>query len=258
MSSSKPVSRPASDLYADEHLAQFYDVQAAARADFAYCEKLAREAASVLDLGCGTGVLAARIALAGGTSKRIVGADPAKAMLDIACARQGGENVRWVEAGAETLDLDERFDLIMLTGHAFQVFLTSDQQRAVLATIARHLTPTGCFIFDTRNPAFPARKERTKEETLHQFEHAGQGTVEKWNVSTYDEGSGILTFSNGYRILKTGKTHEAQEQIRYTPKEEVAALIVNAGLAVESWLGDWEGAPFHAEAKEIIPIGKLA
>lgn len=258
MSPSKPASRPASDLYADEDLAQFYDVQSAARADFAYCEDMARDAASILDLGCGTGVLAARIALAGGTTKRIVGADPAKAMLDIAGAREGGEKVQWVQAGAETLNLDERFDLILLTGHAFQVFLTSDQQRAVLATIARHLTSTGRFIFDTRNPAFPARKERTRDETLHQFDHAKHGTVEKWNVSVYEELSGILTFSNGYRILKTGKTHEAQEQIRYTPKEEIAALIADAGLTVESWLGDWEGAPFHAEAREIIPIGKLA
>lgn len=262
MPTSKPVSRPASDLYADQNLAQFYDVQPAARDDFAYCEKLAQGASSILDLGCGTGVLATQIAKANNSAKRIVGADPAKAMLDIAAAResdnQDGDKVRWVEAGAETIDLDERFDLIMLTGHAFQVFLTADQQRAVLATIARHLTPTGRFIFDTRNPAFPVRKERTKHETLHQFENAKHGTVEKWNVSTYDEASGILTFSNGYRILKTGKIHEAQEQIRYTPKEEVAALIADAGLSVESWLGEWDGTAFHREAREIIPVGKLA
>lgn len=179
-------------------------------------------------------------------------------MLDIARAREAGDKVKWVEASAETLKLDQRFDLIMLTGHAFQVFLSHDQQRAVLATIARHLTPTGRFIFDTRNPAFPARKERTREETLHQFEHGEHGTVEKWNVSTYDEASGVLTFSNGYKILKTGKTHEAQEHIRYTPRQDIAALIAEAGLTVESWLGEWDGAPFHEEAREIIPIGKLA
>lgn len=258
MPASERSPRPASDLYADKDLAQFYDVQPDARMDFAYCERLAQGAASVLDLGCGTGVLAARIANTCSDAASIVGADPAKAMLDIAAAREGGAKVRWVEASAEALDLDERFDLIMLTGHAFQVFLTIDQQRAVLATIVRHLTPTGRFIFDTRNPAFPARKERTREETLHQFEHADHGTVEKWNVSTYDETSGILTFSNGYRILKTGKAHEAQEQIRYTPNDELAALIADAGLGVESWLGSWDGVPFHREAREIIPIGRLA
>lgn len=255
---SSPACRPASDLYADENLAQFYDVQPAERADFAYCETMAQSAASVLDLGCGTGVLATRIALSGSNARRIVGADPAKAMLDIAGAREGGEKVQWVEAGAETLALDECFDLILLTGHAFQVFLTKAQQQAVLATIARHLTPQGRFIFDTRNPAFPARKERTRQETLHQFEHGDHGPVEKWNVSTYDAGSGILTFSNGYRIVETGNVHEAEEQIRYTPKEEVAALIAQAGLAVDSWLGDWEGAPFHGQSREIIPLGRLA
>lgn len=228
-----------------------------ARADFAYCEKLAHSAASILDLGCGTGVLATQIARVSDGRKSITGADPAAAMLDIARKREHGDKVRWIEASAETFSLDERFDLIMLTGHAFQVFLTSDQQRAVLATIARHLTAKGRFIFDTRNPAFPARKERTRAETLHQFEHEEHGAVEKWNVSTYDEASDILTFSNGYRILSTGKTHEAREQIRYTARQDIAALITEAGLAVETWLGEWDGSPFHAEAREIIPIGKL-
>lgn len=250
--------RRASDLYADENLAQFYDVQPSARQDFAYCEKLAHGAKSVLDLGCGTGVLATRLAQASRGAMHIVGADPAGAMLGIARAREGGDMVEWVEASAETLKLDQRFDLIMLTGHAFQVFLSDDQQCAVLATIAEHLAPMGRFVFDTRNPAFPARKERTREETLHQFEHEAHGTVEKWNVSTYDEASGILTFSNGYAILKTGKTHEAQEQIRYTPRQDIAARIAEAGLTVESWLGEWDGMPFHEEAREIIPVGRLA
>jgi len=37
--------------------------------------------------------------------------------------------------------LGRRFDLVVLTGHAFQVFLTDDDQRAVLSTIAEHLAP---------------------------------------------------------------------------------------------------------------------
>lgn len=256
MPGSAVVPRQTSDLYADKNLAQFYDGQNTGRADFAYCRKLAEGAPSVLDLGCGTGVLATQIALSGSAGRRIVGSDPAKAMLDIAVTRDGGDRVAWVEASAETFNLEERFDLIMLTGHAFQVFLTRDQQQAVLATIARHLSPTGQFIFDTRNPAFPARKERTREETLQQFEHDDLGPVEKWNISTYDEKSGILSFSNGYRILKTGEVHEAEEQIRYTPKDVIAALIEEAGLTVESWLGDWGGTAFSAEAREIIPIGR--
>ena len=151
------------------------------RDDFAYCLGLAKDAASVLDLGCGTGELAA--ALAGGRS--VTGVDPAAAMLEIARGRPGGEPVTWVVADARSVRLDRRFDLVLLTGHAFQVFLTADDQRAALATIAAHLAPGGRFIFDSRNPDAPGRKERTREETLRRIDHprlGADGGLERFDL----------------------------------------------------------------------------
>lgn len=255
---SAPSVRITSDLYADADLAQFYDGPARDRSDFAYCEQLATAASSVLDLGCGTGELATRIALSSKLAKRLVGVDPASAMLAIAQQRDGGDQVKWVEASAEVFELDERFDLVMLTGHAFQVFLTDEQQRCVLRTIARHLSADGRFVFDSRNPAFPGRKDRTREETIQRIDHPTHGAVEKWNISQYDDETGLLTYINGYRIIDTGDVYEAQDQIRYTPIDVLSARIAEAGLAVETWLGDWDGSPYHAEAKEIIPVGRLA
>jgi SAM-dependent methyltransferase len=49
----------------------------------------------VLDLGCGTGMLACRIAAAG---LPVVGVDPAAGMLRVARARPGSERVTWVGA----------------------------------------------------------------------------------------------------------------------------------------------------------------
>jgi SAM-dependent methyltransferase len=104
----------------------------------------------VLDLGCGTGMAAVRIAAAG---FEVTGADPSLSMLAVARCRQGTERVRWVHAAGQTLDLAQRFALIYMTGHAFQALLTDEDAVAVLRNAGRHLAPGGRLAFDTRNPA---------------------------------------------------------------------------------------------------------
>lgn len=244
-------------LYDDPNLAQFYDAANRWDADFDYCASLAENAESVLDLGCGTGEFAS--ALAGSARiKRIVGVDPAAAMLDIARMRPGGDRVTWVQGDARSVRLGARFDLVVLTGHVFQVFLETGDQRAVLATIAAHLKQGGRFIFDSRNPASGIKENRARHDAVRRFEHPRLGEVEAWNVSSYDPHTCVLTYENGYRLLRTGQDYSGSARIRYTSQEELADLIRSAGLTVERWLGDWQGNPYHAGAKEIIPLGRLA
>jgi ubiquinone/menaquinone biosynthesis C-methylase UbiE len=89
---------------------------------------LAKGRRAILDLGCGTGVLAA--ALARKPDCLVVGVDPAAAMLALAKQRCGGASVSWVLDDARTARLNRHFDLVLLTGHAFQVFLTPDKEAA--------------------------------------------------------------------------------------------------------------------------------
>jgi ubiquinone/menaquinone biosynthesis C-methylase UbiE len=240
-------------LYRDPNLAQFYDVANEWSVDFDYCMALAADATSILDLGCGTGELAVALA----QNRRVTGVDPAAAMLDIARKRPGGNDVAWVQADARSVRLDDRFDLVLLTGHVFQVFLTNEDQRAALSTIAAHLKPNGRFIFDSRNPALRTWENRNRHNSLHQLVHPQLGKIKTWNETSYDESSNILTYENSYRVLDTGKTFSASAQIRYTPQVDLAGMIDAAGLVVEKWLGDWEGNPYHPAAREIIPIGRL-
>lgn len=68
-----------------------------------------QEGAHVLDVACGTGVLARSALARTGTSGRIVGADPAPGFL--AVAQETEPAIDWVLCGAEALDVDdEAFD----------------------------------------------------------------------------------------------------------------------------------------------------
>jgi len=239
-------------LYRDPNLVEFYDIENDGRDDFDFCVGMARDARSVLDLGCGTGLLAASLA----DGRRVAGVDPAGPMLDVARSRAGGERARWVEAAAQDVRLGETFDLVLLTGHAFQVFLTDDDALKVLKTIAAHLAPGGRFIFDTRNPAYRAWETWIPGASERMVTHPVHGAVKAWNDVQYDPATAVATYQTFYEIAATGKTLSASSQIRFIGKDRLEALMGEAGLKADRWLGNWRGAAWEAGSKEIIPIGR--
>ena len=94
-----------------------------------------REGERLLDVGCGDGVLPARLAASGAT---VVGADASVELL--AAARERGLDVR--EADAQALAFEAEFDAVF-SNAALHWMLRPD---AVLAGVARALRPGGRFV----------------------------------------------------------------------------------------------------------------
>jgi ubiquinone/menaquinone biosynthesis C-methylase UbiE len=244
----------ADSLYSDPHLAQFYDIENGWAEDLEYCKNLAVGCASVLDLGCGTGLLAASLARQDGCEA--VGVDPAEAMLSIAARRSGGERAQWIQGDARNIRLNRRFDLVVLTGHAFQVFLTDEDRASVLRTIASHLKPEGRFVFDCRNPEVEAWKNWTPAKSTRQIEHPTLGRVVAWNDVSHDADGGIVTYGTYYKVVANDRLYSSQSKIAFPSQDQLSALISDAKLAVQTWLGDWSGAPYTPLASQIIPVGR--
>lgn len=240
-------------LFHDPELVQFYDAENGWGDDTRYCHRLAQKARSVLDLGCGTGLLATAM----GEGRDVWGVDPAAAMLDVARGRNGGSSVTWVEADARTIRLDRRFDLVLMTGHAFQCFLADDDMRAVCATIAAHLAPGGTFIFDSRNPTREEWREWGPDASRRHFDLPPHGRIEAWNDVRHDPRTGIVTYDTFYRN-DAGRLWTATAQIRFAPQKLIAACLDHAGLTVDRWMGDWQGGVWKGTSDEIIPVGRGA
>ena len=141
----------ADEEFSDPRLAVLYDLFCPweDRGDFAFYLPVVMSARAVLDVGCGTGALLRR-AREDGHTGRLCGLDPAAAMLEVARERR---DIEWVAGDLATAPhWDREFDLVVMTGHAFQQLLGDEEVRVALAAIAAALTDEGAFVFETRNP----------------------------------------------------------------------------------------------------------
>jgi ubiquinone/menaquinone biosynthesis C-methylase UbiE len=93
----------------------------------------------VLDVGCGTGILAARIEREL-RPEVVYGCDPSEGMLSRARARS--RDVRWLHGCAEQVPLDDAALDAVITTEAFQFF----DQPAALDEFARLLEPGGIVV----------------------------------------------------------------------------------------------------------------
>lgn len=109
---------------------------------------------AVLDIACGTGVLARQVLSIVGPQGRVVGVDPAPGMLAAAAEVEPG--IEWIAGSAEDLPLqDAQFDRVL---SQFGMMFFSDRAKAV-AEMHRVLRPGGTVavaVWDdvVRNPGY--------------------------------------------------------------------------------------------------------
>lgn len=247
-----------SDHYNQPDLANLYDDENVWDASAEFYLDLARRLGvrTLLDIGCGTGTVTRGIAAA--TGCKAVGVDPAAPMLAVARRNTKDESVEWIEADARTVRLGRRFDLIIMTGHAFQGLVTEADQAALLATIAAHLNAEGRFAFDTRNPAAKEWLEWTPDLSRRVVDTKAYGAVEMWDEPQMNEATHILDIASHYRFLSSGKHLRSDFRLRFSTQAELASAFQRAGLAAESWFGDWDRTPFAGDKREIIAVGRAA
>lgn len=243
------------DHYNQPELAIVYDDENGwdASADFYRDLALRNGAKTLLDLGCGTGTVTRGILTA--TDGSGVGVDPAKAMLDVARRKTRDEQVEWIQGDARTIRLGRQFDLIVMTGHAFQSFLTEADQSAVFRTVAAHLAPDGRFAFDSRNPAARAWLEWVPGPSNRVVDTTAYGAVEIWNEAKMNPDR-ILDVVEHYRILSSGQRLRSDFRLRFSAPEELWDGMMAAGLAVEHCYGDWDLSAVTPDAREIIIVAR--
>jgi SAM-dependent methyltransferase len=174
-------------------------------------------------------------------------------MLAVGRRRPGGERVAWVEGDARDVALGRPFDLIVMTGHAFQVFLTDADIGAVLATARAHLAPGGRFAFETRNPAARAWEGWTPDRTRRRVV-PDHGSAVETHIAVTAVADGIVRFETHHRFAADGTVLVSRSALRFLDQPALATHLAHAGFSDTRWISDWDGSSFRPDSREIIAL----
>ena len=235
--------------YQDARFAAIYELANPLATDAGFYLSLAGEQpCTVLDLGCGTGTLCCALAERG---HEVTGVDPAAAMLSVARAKPYSERIEWVESSAQTYRSNRHFDLIVMTGHTFQVLLSDTDALAVLDTMRGHLSEHGMVAFETRNP----RIDWIREWQWRRRTFSGGKILEELKVTAAN--GEFISFETSYRLPDTTVT--TSSTLRFPSREHIQSLIERSGLTVRDVFGDWNAGPFDpACSREIIFVAEIS
>ena len=237
--------------YRDYRLAEVYDLDNPWAEDFEFYLTLTESGpCSVLDLGCGTGTLCCALAQRG---HQVTGVDPAAPMLAMAARKLHSEKVEWIESHAQDYHSDRRFDLVLMTGHTFQILLTDEDALAVLGVMRKHLNPGGKVAFESRNPNINwAEVWRTHGPVMYELPN---GQLRETLEITSEVGE-LISFQQQFQFPDVTLT--SSSTLRFPSRVHIESLMARSGLAILDVFGYWDRSRFNeTESWEMIFIAGI-
>ena len=232
-----------------------------------YVEAALASDGPVLELGCGTGRVSVPIAEAG---VEIVGLDSSKAMLDVI---RGKSSRLSSDAGPLTLvqadmrnfsmDLDKRFNLVIIPFRGFLSLLTVEDQIATLLNAKRHLASDGKLIFNIFVPDLNMMVQEG-DVPYHLRDVTDPDTGSRsviWHQSSYDNHNQIMNARVIVEELDDGGTVARRTyrdfQLRYVHRWEMHHLLGICGYEIFDLYGYFDRTPFDETSTEMVWVAGI-
>lgn len=234
------------NFYATPELAVYYDEDSGDRPDFDFYASLAGRlrAGRVIDIGCGTGRLASRLA---GAGHEVLGLDPQPTMLDLARQQPHAAAVHWLEGTADDLPTGWA-DLVLMTGHVAQYFLTDEAWVHVLTEARRSLRPSGHLAFEIRNDVVEAWRGWSTTEPV------ASAAGDRVTVVRLD--GDVVTHTSTW--TRGNRSRSTVERLRFPTWAVVERGLDSAVLAVTDRWGSFAGDPIRDDCPEWIVLARPA
>jgi SAM-dependent methyltransferase len=239
-------------MYTDADAAALYDLLNPWGPSDDFYLSYVMDAPSVLDVGCGTGMLLHRARESGHTG-RLCGLDPDVAALERARKRA---DVEWVQGKAADMAWDREFALAVMASNVFQVLVTDQELRTSLAAVRGALVDGGRFVFGTRNPRARAWESWNPSTPVDVVDHAGRELRIIYHVeSVVDD---VVTFTETTATRNGAPLRVDRASLRFLDVAGLDAALDGAGFAVEARYGDWSRGPLTSMSDNIVIVARAA
>jgi len=242
--------------------AHYYDIAEGDRSAFVelYGRLITDRVRSLLELGCGTGVittaLAQRMAQYGNNdgATRVTGLDESAEMLRIARARD--ERIEWVLGDFRSPLVSGPYDLVICCNNSLQLLLNEEGLAATFTAARQLLAPSGIFAFDIYQPNLAYLSAGQNDRLVFSVADDRGRPLEVREDFSYDADAGILTVDR--RLRETGETGVLLTTINYKLRQYFASdidrLLEDAGLGIVERYGDFDRSPFTSRSKKQILV----
>ncbi len=224
------------DPYRDAQLVELYDLDNPGGDDHAYYRALADEIAarSIIDLGCGTGLLTRSLA---GERRTVIGVDPSRTMLDYARRQPDSGSVIWLHGDASALRQDGNADLAICTGNAI-MHVSPEELPTTFTSVAAALRRGATFSFESRNPGY-REWERWTPDATYTERVTPAGLLREW-LDVTDVSEGRVVF-DAHNLFPDGTDRVYTSTLFFRSAEEFQRELGLAGFRDIAWTGDWHG-----------------
>ena len=231
-----------------EHLSQVYD---SGWSDFSvqyvdWINKLLAERGiaqgRILDLACGTGILAIELALCGHT---VYGIDISGEMIKKAREKASGlSNISFDIQNMDRFSVDGKFNLVACTFDSINYLRRLSQLRRMLFRVASVLDDNGIFIFDSNTEILykSHSNETTRLELNNQqfIQHSRYDAIQNEAITAF-------SFSDG--------TYEIHRQRPYN-YDELIPILSMAGLRVLNLYSWFETIPYSSKTAKLFCVAE--